>query len=146
MFGKAKKSEEMDNKRKCERVMINLAVDMEIKYTSEISAVAVGDKFEGTTVNFSHGGILLDEGLERFGTGGMLIQCKKEIPVFSKVNVRINIPLPGYSQEFVIEAFVVRTEYQFEDDVYYIAMSFNKIVEHDFTEAKLLSIRKMLNI
>jgi hypothetical protein len=146
MFGKKTKSEEIEEKRKCERVMVNLPVTIEIVYTSEISTVNVGDKFEGRTINFSHGGIFIEDGLEKFGTGGMLIECKQEIPAFSKVNISLKMPLPGYTESFVVEAFVVRTEYQYEDDVYYIAVSFNSIVDHDFSEGKLEEIRKILNI
>ncbi len=145
MFNK-KKSEDIDEKRKCERVMVNLPISVEVVYTSEISTVNIGDKFEARTINFSHGGIFIEDGLEKFGTGGMLIECKHEIPSFSKINVHLKMPLPGFTESFIVEAFVVRTEYQYEDDVYYIAVSFNSIVNHDFSDGKLEEIRKMLNI
>jgi len=145
MFGK-KKSEELDERRKSERIMVNLPVSLEVVYTSEISTVNVGDKFDGKTINFSHGGILLEEGLERYGTGGLLVESKKEIPVFSKVNVSLTMPLPGFTERFIVEGFVVRCEYQYDDEVFYIAISFNNIVSHEFSAAKLEELRKMLNI
>lgn len=145
MFNK-KKNEEIDEKRKCERIMVNLPIRMEVVYTSEISTVNIGDKFEGKTINFSHGGILIEDGLEKFGTGGMLIETKKEIPAFSKINVELQMPLPGFKETFIVEAFAVRSEYKYEDDVYYTALSFNSIVAHDFSDAKLEELRKMLNV
>lgn len=146
MFGRKKNQEEADEKRKCERVMVNLPVSMEVVYTSEISTVSVGENFEGRTINFSHGGILTEDGLEKFGTGGMLVESKKEIPAFSKINIIIQMPMPGFLEKFIVEAFVVRTEYKYEDDLYYIALSFNSIVNHEFTDAKLEELRKMLNV
>lgn len=146
MFGKKKNQDDAEEKRKCERIMVNLPVSMEVIYTSEISTVSVGDIFEGRTINFSHGGILTEDGLEKFGTGGMLVECKKEIPAFSKINIAIQMPMPGFLEKFIVEAFVVRTEYKYEDDLYYIALSFNSIVNHEFSDAKLEELRKMLNV
>ena len=103
------------------------------------------DGVPGVTVNISAGG-LLQEQSEEYGSGGLLIEVDKELPVDSRCRMSLTLPLPGFVGDFEIEGHILRYLPP-EDrlDKHKVAVKFTKILTHSFNNVKLDLVRKLLS-
>lgn len=136
----------MQEKRLSERVIIKVPIELEILSLPADSNLTVGSTIHGVTENISSGGILMDDGIEKYGSGGLLVKIREYIPIGSMLKSHIIMPLPGFNTEIVLEATVLRCDKNIDLNQYMLAIKFTKIIKHFFTHVKLTQVKKMLGL